>query len=75
MLSKAMRLCKRHKIQSTQHYIRSSVANFTKNHENISFDSISAAYGYKSRNELFRGWFVFKLCSYTSLVNHLSQVK
>jgi hypothetical protein len=75
MLSKMIRLCKLHKVQITQRCIRLSASNLTKNHESVSFNSISDAYGYKSKYELFRGWFVFKLCSYTSLVNHLSQVK
>ncbi len=58
----------------TQCFIRSTVSSFTKNDEKVEFDSISASYGYKSKRELVRGWFVFKLCSYQSLVNHLSQV-
>jgi hypothetical protein len=75
MLSKTIRLCKLNKVQITQRCIRLSASNLTKNPDNVSFNSISDAYGYKSKYELFRGWFVFKLCSYTSLVNHLSQVK
>jgi len=59
----------------TQCFVRSAVSSLTKNYEKVEFDSISASYGYKSKRELVRGWFVFKLCSYTSLVNHLSQVK
>ena len=40
----------------------------------VKLDSVSAAYGYKSRGELLRGWLVFKLCSYTFLVNRLTTV-
>ncbi|UJR25210.1 hypothetical protein I4U23_006562 [Adineta vaga] len=69
MLSKLIRHGKLYRIQN----IRSSVINTSKIDGNIRFDSMSAAYGYKSKYELFRGWFVFKLCSYTSLVNYLSQ--
>jgi hypothetical protein len=74
MLSKLVKQCKPYKLQITQYFVRSSASNFTKADEKIKFDSISTAYGYKSTRELFRGWFVFKLCSYKSLVNHLSQV-
>jgi hypothetical protein len=69
-----IRQCKLPKVQITKYFVRSSALNLTKNHEKVKFDSISDAYGYKSKRELFRGWFVFKLCSYTSLVNHLSEV-
>ena len=70
-----IRQCKPHKAQITKYFIRSSsTLNSIKNHEKVKFDSISDAYGYKSKRELFRGWLVFKLCSYTSLVNHLTPV-
>ncbi|CAF4340251.1 unnamed protein product, partial [Adineta steineri] len=74
MLSKMIGQCKLNRVQIVQQCIRSSVSNTTTNYENIRFDSISTAYGYKSKYELFRGWLVFKLCSYKSLVNHLSQL-
>ncbi|CAF3888602.1 unnamed protein product [Rotaria sp. Silwood2] len=69
-----IRQCKLHNVQITQCFIRSLASNSRENHEKVKFDSISAAYGYKSKRELFRGWFVFKLCSYSSLVNNLSKL-
>jgi hypothetical protein len=74
MLSKMFKQCRSHKVQVIQCLVRSTTSNLIKDHESVSFDSISAAYGYKSKRELFRGWVVFKLCSYKSFVNHLSQV-
>lgn len=74
MLSKTIKRCTPYKLQVTQYLARSTGSNVTKTHEKVEFDSISTSYGYKSTRELFRGWFVFKLCSYTSLVNNLSQV-
>jgi hypothetical protein len=74
MLSKVIKQYRPHAKQVTQYFVRSTVTNLTKNYKNIEFDSISTAYGYKSNRELIRGWFVFKLCSYTSLVDHLPQV-
>jgi len=74
MLSKIIKHSKPYKTEIIQCFIRSSASNLTKKYEKIEFDSILTAYGYKSKRELFRGWLVFKLCSYTSLVNHLSQV-
>ena len=74
MLSKTIRQYRPNRIQVTQYLVRSFASNLTQTDEKIKFDSISTTYGYKSTKELFRGWLVFKLCSYTSLVNHLSQV-
>jgi hypothetical protein len=74
MLSKLIKQYKPYKFQIIQYFVRSSATNLTKADEQINFNSIATTYGYKSTRELFRGWFVFKLCSYQSLVNHLSQV-
>ena len=74
MLSKLIKQYKPHSLQTTAYLIRSSATNLVKTNENLNFDSIATAYGYKSTQELFRGWLVFKLCSYKSLVDHLSQV-
>jgi hypothetical protein len=74
MFSKLINRYKPYKLQNTKYLLRSSATNLAKTDENINFDSIATAYGYKSTQELFRGWLVFKLCSYKSLVDHLSQV-
>jgi hypothetical protein len=74
MLSKMIKHCRPYKTQIIQCLVRSTASNLTKTYEKVEFNSILTAYGYKTKHELFRGWFVFKLCSYTSLINHLSQV-
>lgn len=74
MLSKTIHRCKPYKLQITQCLTRSTVSKLSKTNDKVEFNSISTAYGYKSTRELFRGWLVFKLCSYKSLVNNLSQV-
>ena len=61
-------------IRWTYCLIRSSTFYTPDKRSQVKFDSISTAYGYKSKSELFRGWLVFKLCSYTSLVDHLNEV-
>ena len=75
MLSKLIRQCKPFRCQITQSFVRTSTSNLVKTDEKIKFDSVSTVYDYKSTGELFRGWFVFKLCSYSSLINHLTRVK
>ena len=73
-MSKMIKLCKVNRFRILQYSTRSFASNPKESHEKINFDSISTAYGYKSKRELFRGWFVFKLCSYSLLVNYLSEV-
>ena len=76
MLSKVIQPCKLIRFQIPQCHIRTTAttSNLIKTDEKIRFDSVSTVYDYKSTRELFRGWLVFKLCSYTSLINHLTQV-
>jgi hypothetical protein len=74
MLSKLGRQCLISRAHIIQNCVYSSSSQSLNDPSKVKFDSISDAYGYKSKSELFRGWFVFKLCSYTSLVNHLSKV-
>ncbi|CAF3494106.1 unnamed protein product [Rotaria socialis] len=74
MLLKMIGKLNPHRIQITRYSVRFFASNIKENHEKVNFNSISAAYGYKSNRELFRGWFVFKLCSYSSLVDRLSQL-
>ncbi|CAF0731868.1 unnamed protein product [Rotaria sp. Silwood1] len=75
MLSKMIRQCQLYNnVHIKRCFVRSLALNSKENHEKVKFDSIAAAYGYKSKYELFRGWFVFKLCSYSSLVNRLSKL-
>lgn len=66
--------CQAHKIQIIRCFTRPLASQLKGNYEKVNFDSITAAYGYKSKYELFRGWLVFKLCSYSSLINYLPQV-
>ena len=74
MLLKSIKPNSCHRVQIIKYALRSSASNVTQPVQDIKFDSPTSAYGYKTTGELFRGWLVFKLCSYTSLVNHLSQV-
>lgn len=75
MLSKLNTTYLLRNVQQTFCLIRSSTSYAANRPSEVKFDSVSDAYGYKSKGELFRGWFVFKLCSYTSLVNQLNQVE
>ncbi|CAF1180011.1 unnamed protein product [Rotaria sordida] len=74
MLLKMIRQYKLQNVQTIQCFVRALASNSKNNHEKVKFDSSATAYGHKSKSELFRGWFVFKLCSYSSLVNNLSQL-
>lgn len=75
MLSKLNTTCLSRHVQWTCCLIRSSTSFTVNQPSEVKFDSVSDAYGYKSKGELFRGWLVFKLCSYTPLVNRLNQVE
>ena len=75
MLSKLNTSCLLRHVQWTPCLIRWSTSYALNRPTQVKFDSVSDAYGYKSKGELFRGWLVFKLCSYTSLVNRLNQVE
>ncbi|CAF1167857.1 unnamed protein product [Adineta ricciae] len=74
MLSKLIRRKQSFPVVFIQQCMRSSVLNPSRTNDEVRFDSITTAYGYKSKYELYRGWAVFKLCSYTSLVNRLTQL-
>ena len=75
MLSKLNTVCLSRHVQWTHCLIRLSTSYAANRPSQVKFDSESDAYAYKSKGELFRGWFVFKLCSYTPLVNRLNQVE
>lgn len=72
MLSKVINPCKLIRFQIIR--TTATTSNIIKTDEKIRFDSVSTVYDYKSTRELVRGWFVFKLCSYSSLINHLTRV-
>lgn len=74
MISNLAKLNLLRQVPLRSQFVSTATASTINSSPKVDFESISAAYGYKSKSEIFRGWLVFKLCSYNSLVDHLGQV-